>query len=177
MSDMRVYWVRLFFRHRPSHPFFLYCSIFNGRKIKRCEGVTSSLARAWRPNRRSHAHQKQCHEYYIAVTHERRRREGDWETRIQGVTQPQSEARTYATMRIDHGRYAAVRSAHNWQALLDRAYASDQEMLHRTGIGTKPRIVGHIDQPAWTGFARHLARKDDLVANERTDGRRARDHH
>src|SRR6185503_10555962 len=129
MSDMRVYWVRLFFRHRPSHPFFLYCSIFNGRKIKRCEGLTSSLARAWRPNRRSHTHQKQRQKHYIAVTHEGRRREGNWKTRIHNVTQSESETRSHTTMRIDHCRYAAVRSAHNWQTLLDRAYASDQKML------------------------------------------------
>src|ERR1700722_6154332 len=75
---------------------------------------------------------------------------------------------------MDHRADSGVRRANQRQAFFDRAYARLLEMLIGAARNAEPAVIGDIDDPARPRlFGHHLARKDDLVADQGQRRRRA----
>ena len=77
------------------------------------------------------------------------------------------------SVRIDHGGDSRVGCTRNGKSLLNSAHACNQKMLFRPRPGSKPGIVGYINQPARPDTGRHGAGKNNLVADQGRDVGRA----
>src|ERR1700679_3042779 len=80
------------------------------------------------------------------------------------------------SLRIDDCGNTGIRGAHHGKSLFNRAQPRSQEVLVGTDRRwrTEPRIVGDVDQPARPRNTDRRRGEQNLVADQRTGGRRAR---
>ena len=96
-------------------------------------------------------------------------------TRIQHPHLIEAEASANPAHGIGHDGDAVVGGAHQRQAILDRSHPGHRQMLVGAGAAAEPGVVGDVEDPVRMRSGRDRpARKDRLVADERAEGRDAR---
>ena len=95
------------------------------------------------------------------------RRNRRWQAGIQHAFDAETEPCDKPSHGINDRGDAGVRGTNHRQALLDRAQPRLLQMLVGAGRDSKPAVIGQIDDPARTVFARcNVAGKDCFITNQ-----------